>query len=361
MSRVSKILFVAAVAGTVLAGWLGFQRWRTAPQEVVGKVVVVDKDSSVRKLALCQVEIFDAAAAAEWESLVRGELGIMAQNAERLVKELDTSVPKVTQASQRLADQYRTVSERLYSFGSSAANVWAADILISRRRYPGPDLLELRKKESDKMSEAFPSVRSRLRDDADRLVRANDFYRISNELVMPAFAALEKEAAAESRPLHEESSSLETKIERFSWLIDARLAGMFYAPPSNLARVANAITDGDGQFSVHLAPGDYVVLVKYEGPSLGSSEKLRWVVRIKVARDGPTQLVFGNLNPVVSGSLAPFWGPDVGKDLLDQRSIIAGHYNALRKCRDELPSEFVKKWSAQMQKALDQAHTTISR
>jgi len=295
---------VAIVAVAILAAAGGFFLWQKfAPQAVQGKILIVQKNAEVRKLALVKVEVLDKEQTQRWLSTSRTRLEENIESTARSTKQLRAKVAELMKDAPEVSRRYANLSQSLYLVGANALL-----LNINRSNRSG----ELGPKETGWMNEIkenIAKIKFLLPADIDSLVEQREFFKIYLAANYEGFRNLEKLAGNEDPSkasaflkLIEEADSLRT-----TFADNAR--AIMYEIPQEFLRVATETSDGDGQFIVKLASGEYTFVASSSRTVANSEEKYFWALGFAVSSRSENKIMLGNQN-LESGDPRSVWSQE---------------------------------------------------
>ncbi len=314
---------LAVLAAAILAG--GFVFWqKNAPQTVQGKILIVQKNAEVRKLALVKVDILDKQQKQRWAELSKAKLNAHLDDSSRSLNQLKTKAKDVLVDIPEMTERYRSLSDSLFKIGANA-------ILLNIGRNSRNS--ELEPKEASWMNEMTEHIRKAkflLPLDIDEHVSNREFFKIYLAARYEGFTNLEKLAAndgpGKSAALLELAEDAKNLGEAFTET--ARL--IMYSAPQDIIRAGTETSDGDGQFVVKLPPGDYAIIASSSRQVANSEEKYYWAIDFSVVSSGDNKIMLGNQN-LESGDPRSHWHPEVTASVERVRDEIA----AIKKAASE--------------------------
>ena len=283
------ILSLAALLGAVAV--FSFYNYYSsrADRSVAGKVLIVLNNSEVRKLALVDIQVLSAVEAKRWFDYA-SPIGYKAikegEAAYQLIdRELGVELNK--------SESFITTSLKLKSLGEAALRV--------RKLQAGGSLMRndttasAAKRGTDEVSDGYGKLAYLFQDDIKAMVKDQRF----KEIAVSTAEALNK--------LESEATSVGWQSERIAGSLsrDAaaalrdiqRVKAAIYMPTSGYSRAAEAISDGDGQFTLKLPPGNYVVFASSRRQLPGNQVELfYWAVKLTVTSDSGNSVILGNQN-----------------------------------------------------------------
>jgi hypothetical protein len=306
---------LAALAVAVLAG--GFVFWqKNAPQTVQGKILIVQKNAEVRKLALVKVDILDNQQKQRWAALSKASLNANLDDTSRALNQLKAKAKGVLQDIPELTDRYVSLSDSLYKIGANA-------ILLnigSRNRTS-----ELGPRESEWMREMTENIRKAkflLPQDIDEMVSSRNFFRIYLAARSEGYGNLGKLASNDGPGKSLALAELAEDAKKLGEAFTETARIIMYSAPQDIVRAGTETSDGDGQFEVKLAPGEYTFIASSSRQVANAEEKYYWAVDFSVVASGDNRIMLGNQN-LESGDPRSHWHPEVTASVERIRDEIA--------------------------------------
>lgn len=296
-----KRIVLAVAALLLLASGIAFYQYHSAHAErlVVGKVLVVLKNAEVRKLGLVDIQVLPASEADRW----------VAQVLPMVSKALKESEDSYSEAASGL----RAEDERLTGFVTTSIGLRATAeaALRVRKLQSGGSLVrndttaEAAKRSIQDVTAGYSKYAYFFTDDIKKMVKDERFKEIADSTVK-ALDRLGSDALTARLDGERKCGSISRDATRASKRIEEVRASL-YLPPSGLKRAGQAISDGDGQFSLRLPPGDYVVFANSSRQlSEKKEESYYWAVRLVVRPDSDNAIILGNQN-LESASIEGLW------------------------------------------------------
>jgi hypothetical protein len=299
----AKLAVIAVVVVAALAGAFVFWQ-KNSPQSVQGKILIVQKNAEVRKLALVKVDILEKEQKLRWAAVSKAKLNAHLDDSSRSVNQLKAKAKETLQDIPEMTLRYESLTQSLFNIG---ANALLLNINRSNRTSAlGP-------KETEWMNEMTEHVRKAkflLPLEIDDLVASRDFFKIYLAARYDGFRNLESfsknDGPGKSLALVELAEDAKKLGESFTET--ARV--IMYSVPQDILRAGTETSDGDGQFMVRLAPGEYTFVASSSRQVANSEEKYYWAMDYSVVSSGDNKIMLGNQN-LESGDPRSHWHPDV--------------------------------------------------
>jgi hypothetical protein len=298
----AKLAVIAVVVVAALAGAFVFWQ-KNSPQSVQGKILIVQKNAEVRKLALVKVDILEKEQKLRWAAVSKAKLNAHLDDSSRSVNQLKAKAKETLQDIPEMTLRYESLSQSLFNIG---ANALLLNINRSNRTSAlGP-------KETEWMNEMTDHVKKAkflLPLDIDEMVANREFFKIYLAARYDGFRNLEShsknDGPGKSLALRELADDAKNLGESFTET--ARV--IMYSVPQDILRAGTETTDGDGQFTVKLAPGEYTFIASSSRQVANSEEKYYWALDFTVTSSGDNKIMLGNQN-LESGDPRSHWHSD---------------------------------------------------
>ena len=325
----SKVPIFAFLGVVVLAGAIAAFRFMAANSEQVvsGKILIVQKNAEVRKLALVKVQIIQKEDAEKWFAAMRPivEKGL-ASSSEHNSQLFERSLAAGREAGS-LSTTYRSAARSLGQLSFDLVNLEST----MRLRRRGERVLDasslgrlddqIQRLESS-IPRDIPSVARYLKSDFKKefdSVVAKDgtinsatglsfsYYGLGLHVKGSGFRNLAKEAKAAADEPEAALVGLIDDIRKSASTEDATQKAQMYEPSESVKRAAIATSDGDGLFKVKLRPGEYYAIASSTRRVSDSTEEYYWAVKFTVVSDGDNVVMLGNQNLESNDPAAALW------------------------------------------------------
>jgi hypothetical protein len=311
----TKIAIITALAIATLAGIFVFWQ-KHAPQAVQGKILIVQKNAEVRKLALVKVDILDKEQKQKWAAVSKARLNAHLDDTYRSVNLLKTKSKAALQDIPEMTIRYETLSQALFKIGANA-------ILLNIDRSNRTSALGQKETEwMNVMTEHIKKAKFLLPLEIDELVARREFFKIYLAARYDGFRNLESlsknDGPGKSLALIEFADEAKNLSEAFTET--ARV--IMYSAPQDIVRAGTETSDGDGQFMVKLAPGEYTFIASSSRQVANSEEKYYWAMDFSVVSAGDNKIMLGNQN-LESGDPRSHWNPEATASVERIREEIA--------------------------------------
>lgn len=266
-------------------------------EEIRGRVMVVQRDAEVKKLALIKIYAISSANGDKWRKNIADkcrkildETGVYrkdsSESRKRIIAENDSSIERLT-----------TLLHAAVESRDAAREFWIVD--------PNQPLKKRRFFEAMVMN-GFPSAKT-IEDDAlsSKWDRCYEALRIA---VVPELE--EKLARAESRKVSElnrHDQQLSEKLEEFGAAYSKELSFESLTEiPIDVRVAAEGISDDNGDFALSLPVGEYYLIARGSRRVFDSDEHYYWAHKVTVPSDKAKRCLMGN-NNMMSGPESNMW------------------------------------------------------
>lgn len=285
-NRVVKIS-VSVIAAVLALPLLYFGYRLISYKQINGKVLIVQKDADVKKLALIQIGAVEAEDVVRWKTAVNERLRVAVEKIHLYQKEAATEEAEIVDfGGKRVANALDCIN-RTEEAIEAARKIW----LVERNSS------QLRSKISDLLTRGnIPRNQELL-----ELTKNNnwqDVYHLLSEASLPDAKHIHELAASDFK------STLDTHQKDYrKKLISMREALDFLIPPSTVKALpkdvkirAHDVTDESGSFSLQVAPGDYYIFAEGDRMVFTTTEHYFWAHPITVPSQESEKCLMGNLN-----------------------------------------------------------------
>lgn len=302
------------------------ERAATALQVVSGKILIVQKNAEVRKLALVKIDVIKKEDALHWLSTTQPAAASMIASSQSSLNKYSNEVRRAEHDCRQLVwsfnDKARDMNQLCFEL-----MVLQAKMGLARRGVPATGLNTKR----DDIRKLIVSLSKYLPADFSEKFEEGANQRVYAQILAAkrrGFDALLSEARKLSDKPEKDMSTLSTSIRAYSSKFDSDIKELMYSPPVSIKRVASATSDGDGLFSVKVPPGEYYAIVTSSRLVGGTTEQYYWAIKFIVRAEGDNAIMLGNQNLESSDPIVCLW-PSVTSKEVD-------------KCRAMFESEAVK-------------------
>jgi len=297
-----KKLTIIAVAGVTLLALSAvfLARWLSA-ETVSGKVMVVQRNAEVRKLALVRIYAVSEAEAKTWhDSVIRECRSILDASANRRASGVEER-KRILDENDSMIRRCESLLDLAVEMRELSREFWIVDPnqptkkkrffeMIATKGVPSS-----REVEDDAMSSRWDRCYESLRHSVvpelqSRLQRANERKE----------AELKAHDTSVARDLSEFRKSL-TRAMSFESLTEI---------PSGVKVASSVLTDDKGEYSLRVPKGGYYLFARGSRTVFDKEERYYWVKKINVPSDESERCLLGN-NNMLDGDESHLWS-DLG-------------------------------------------------
>jgi hypothetical protein len=347
------VVILAVVGGTVVflqerAAAAERERAATAEQVVGGKILIVQKNAEVRKLALVKVDVIRKEDALKWFASVQPAADSKLSAAKGFTAKSLDDIIRVRHDADALVSDF---SSKASEMGSLSFNLIALEssMRLQRRGASVKDLDEKResiRKQIVLLSKYLPEgFAGQFEAGANQRVYAQALAAKSR-----GFSAILREAREMADKPERYMQSLVETLRAYSAEFSSDVMGLMYVPPASIKRVASATSDGDGLFSLKLPPGEYYAIAM-------SSRQ------VVVSPKGDNAIMLGNQNLEASDPSVCLWPADLCNGLSSSRKQLeagaASLDEALKAYKANRPDAVVEKTAAESEEYFNKMKATL--
>lgn len=260
-----------------------------------GKVLIVQRDAQVRKLALVKIEIISRDDALKWVAQAKPEVDALKERATKFAVTMSGHTQGYVKSIDDFLAQFERKPERISNLGKSAELVFRLrhqavpdDRIEERDSVVNRLLKEINKNHRDLIAEYYSKEIS--------TVTAEDCLNLSIR-TKSIFDKLDEEVSDQASAAREYASEQSSNVESYMKVYQSSVRMWMYETKPVIQKRATALSDGDGQFTVKLPPGEYVAMAKYSRAlGVDAGEDYYWAVNFVVGRTGDSELILGNQN-----------------------------------------------------------------
>lgn len=341
---------LAVVILSVVGGAVVFLRERAAAAEQVvgGKILIVQKNAEVRKLALVKIDVIRKEDALKWLAATLPVADSKLSSAKGFTaKSLDDIIRTRHEANALRSD----FGSKAMEMGSLSFNLITleAEMRLQRRGASVAGLDERR----DRIRKQISSLEKYLPDGFSSQFEAGANERVYAQALAAkgrGFGAVLRAARAAADKPESDIQALAGAIRTYAEKFDSDIMGLMYVPPASIKRVASATSDGDGLFSLKLPPGEYYAIAMSSRQVVGTTEQYYWATRFVVSPQGDNAIMLGNQNLESSDPSVCLWPADLSNGVSTSRNQLeagaASLDGALKEYKANRPDSVVEKAAA---------------
>lgn len=275
---------------------------RVFSEEVRGRVMVVQRNAEVKRLALIKVHAVTASEADAWRASV---------------------VNRYRQLAEKMADYVSlSASERKGIVSENDSSIDRLDRLLSAaiecrdasREFWIVDPNQPSKKNRFFERIVMPGIPSANVIEQDALHSRWDrcYEALRNSVVPELEAALDKAKARKAAELKHHDAEVHERLAQFRDELSRMLSpDSLTEIPSTVRKIYSGISDDNGDFSIRLPIGDYYLIARAERRVFDTDERYYWVRPVSVPSDESMRCLMGN-NNMLGGPDKNLW-TDLGE------------------------------------------------
>lgn len=292
----AAIFIAAAVAGYVV--WQ-----KKAPQLVAGKILIVQKNAEVRKLALVKVEILNKEQTQRWAVASRSDLNELMDRSTKAAGLLEARLDAIMRDEPDMTSKYTSLGHSLYTIGANAL------LLNINKRSRRNETNDEEAKWMKEMGEHIAKVKFLLPPQIDSYVGDRDFFKIYLAVRFEGFNNLESLAKNDDPHKAPKFKKLVEDAAATKESFNESARSIMYGVPADIVRTVSETTDGDGQFAVKIPPDEYTIVTSSSRLVANSEEKYYWALGFTVSHEKENKVMLGNQN-LESDDPRSHWKPE---------------------------------------------------
>ena len=285
-NRFSKVaiavIFLALVLPLVF--W-GYQL--LSYKQINGKVLIVQRNADVKKLALIQISIIDAEDVTRWKASVNEKLRLAVESIHRFQKDSASEEAEMKElGTKRVSNAFDCIGRTSEAI-ELARKIWLID------------------RNSEKLRQRLSELLSRgvipRNHEVSEQIKTNNW--------QDAYYLLSTASLPEAMHIHEVAvddfkRNLDAHQESYKKKVTSMRQGLDYiAPfptvkslPKDIKIRAHDVTDETGSFSLQVSPGDYYIFAEGDRMVFSTTEHYFWAHPITVPSQESEKCLMGNLN-----------------------------------------------------------------
>ncbi len=284
---VGGLLLAAVVVGTGI-----FLYKSIFSEEVKGRMMVVQRDAEVKRLALVKVYAITAKDAHAWRSAVINKylsivdkqaeyVAISSQERRTIVRENDSSVARLEK-----------LLSSAYECRDSAREFWIVNPNQPTKKRRFFEIM---------VTPGFPSAKQ-IEQEALASKWDKCYEALRNSVVPELELAHARAVSRKDSELNKHDSEVSTKLSEFRSERERCLSYESLTDiPDSVNKVYAGISDDNGDFSVRLPVGDYYLVARGQRRVFDSNEYYYWVRPVSVPSDESKRCLMGNNNMLGAG------------------------------------------------------------
>ena len=255
--------------------------------QISGKVLIVQRDAEVKKLALIELSAVSASDVARWKADINENLRLAVGEIHRVQREASLTESEFREVGEkRIANSLECI-EKAKEATESARRIWLIERksevlrkrfheLLAKAQIPGSnELIEMAKNEN-----------------------WQDAYTMLTTLSLPEAERINRLASLDySKQMNAHHEATRKKLDGMRAALDDLIpAPTVKALPSDIEVHAKDITDDTGSFVLNVLPGDYFIFAEGSRAVFSKTEHYFWAHPIKVPSQESQKCLIGNLN-----------------------------------------------------------------
>lgn len=282
-------------------------------RQITGKVLIVQRDADVKKLALIELYAVSDVDVEKWKASIAESLRLAVSEIHRAQREaalIETEIREI--GEKRVANSFECI-ERTKEATEAARRIWLIDRkseslrrrlgeLVTKQPIPrNQELIKMMRDEN--WQEAYALLTTSSLPESDRIHRlaASDY----------------------SKQLMAHNESTRKKLTRMREALDHLIPDpSVKALPPSIEIHAKDVTDDTGSFTLNVLPGDYYVFAEGDRAVFSKTEHYFWAHPVKVPSQESDKCLIGNLNLNGESTLKDDLWYELRKTIAEQKKSI---------------------------------------
>lgn len=256
-------------------------------EEVRGRVMVVQRNAEVKRLALIKVYAVTASEAAAWRASVVSKYRQLAERRADYVS-LSTSERKgIVSENDSSIDRLDRLLSAAVECRDASREFWIVD----------PNQPSKKNRFFEKI--VMPGIPSAKDIEQDALHSRWDrcYEALRNSVVPELESALDKAKARKDAELKRHDAEVHERLAQFRDELSRMLSpDSLTEIPSTVKKIYSGISDDNGEFSIRLPIGDYFLIARAERRFFDTDERYYWARPVSVPSDESMRCLMGNNN-----------------------------------------------------------------
>ncbi len=284
-SGIKSALAIATILLLIPACIWGYKVLSKSP--INGKVLIVQRDAEVKKLALIELYAISAKDVAKWKAVINENLRLSVEGIRSFQSEASLAETEIHHIwEKRVANSVECIAGTKEA-AECARQIWLIERksevlrkrlleLLTKVQIPGSqEIIELAKREN--WQDAYAQLAGSSVPEAERI----------NRLALSDYS---KQLTAHRDATRKKLLALRASLD------DLIPAPTVKALPSDIEIHAKDITDDTGSFVLNVLPGDYLIFAEGSRAVSSKTEHYFWAHPIKVPSQESQKCLIGNLN-----------------------------------------------------------------
>ena len=284
-----------------------------AKKQINGKVLIVQRNADVKKLALIELYAISDSDVAKWKLSISEKLRLSVEEIHRFQKEAETEEAEIREIGEKRVQNSAECIKRTKEAAAAARKIWLIDRksetlrrqfreLITKEPIPGnSDLMKYAKDEN-----------------------WQDAYTLLTSSSIPESERINRLAVSEyGKQLPDHTESKRKKLIGMREALDDLIPlPTVKALPNDVEILAKDVTDETGSFTLNVLPGDYFIFAEGDRSVFSKTEHYFWAHPIKVPSQESEKCLIGNLNLNGESTLKDDLWYELRRTIAEQKSRI---------------------------------------
>jgi len=282
-------------------------------KQINGKVLIVQRDADVKKLALIQIGIVEATDVARWKESVQEKLREAITAIHEFQKEAATEEAEITKIGEKRVSNAADCISRTEEAIEVSRKIWLIDRSSKRLRLRISELLNR-------------GVIPRNLDVIELTKNDNwqDTYRLLSESSLPEARHIHEIAVNDfTRTLESHKANYRKKLLSMRDALDSLIPQpTVKSLPKDFKVRAHDVTDDTGSFTLNVPPGEYYIFAEGNRTVFSTTEHYFWAHPISVPSQESEKCLIGNLNLNGESTLKDDLWHELRRAILEQKRSI---------------------------------------
>jgi len=256
-------------------------------EKITGKVLIVQRDAEVKKLALIELYAVKASDVKKWKASINESMRLSVEEIHRMQKEAALAEAEIREIGEKRVVNASHCIERTKEATEAARRIW----LIDRKSEP------LRKQFRELIAkEPIPGSQELIKMAKDE--NWQDAYTLLSSSSLPESERISRMAESDySKELGAHIDAIRKKLVGMRDALDDLIPlPSVKALPAGIEVHAKDVTDDTGSFTLNVQPGDYYIFAEGNRAVFSKTEHYFWAHPINVPSQESQKCLIGNLN-----------------------------------------------------------------
>ena len=280
-----SIIGVFAILLIVIISFVSYQL--LSKEKISGKVLIVQRDADVKKLALIKVYAVRDADIIRWKRQLNESLSSAVESIHRLQKESAAVEAEIKEIGEKRVANSNECITRTEEATELARKIWLIDrnSQVLRKRF-----------KQIIMSEGIP--RGQEIADITKSDNWQDAYHILSEASLPESQRINRLAVSDfNKELLSHTEKTRMKVTSMRDALESIIpAPTVQSLPDDIGIKAHDVTDDTGSFTLNVPPGEYYIFAEGNRTVFSTTEHYFWAHPISVPSQESEKCLIGNLN-----------------------------------------------------------------